>query len=239
VSEFVDLHLEPLRAAGVRHAVMVVFSYNSVSFDRLPFGFAGLMIGPAEGAAFDPRAVEQRFDLHGRAVIMVPLTIDLESRRLRWIDVHIRDRGHFHHVGGYRAALAHLGRDFESFTATRARPTLWDVACIHATARANTVYVRARDGGVTIYRRREGETPAGRLNRLLSGEHDGTLLAVPAAQAPTWVALLRDDFTIPAGSAGYLLDARRTGGDILTRADAADLLADLAPRNVPPDARTS
>lgn len=44
---------------------------------------------------------------------------------------------------------------------------------------------------------------------------------------------------IPAGSAGYLLDARRTGGDILTRADAADLLADLAPRNVPSDARTS
>ena len=37
---------------------MVVFSYNAVPFDRLPHGFAGLMLAPAEGAPFDPRAVD-------------------------------------------------------------------------------------------------------------------------------------------------------------------------------------
>jgi hypothetical protein len=47
--------------------------------------------------------------------------------------------------------------------------------------------------------------------------------------APTWVALLRDDLAIPGGSAGYILDARRTGDETLARAPAADLVAELAP----------
>src|SRR5690606_38903307 len=114
------------------------------------------------------------------AVIAVPLTIDLEARRLRWIDVHVEDRGALHRAGGYRAALAHLGRDFEHLAGAAARPTLWEVACVHATARANIVYVRG-PGGVTAYRRRDGETSAGRLARLLAGEHDGDVAAIPAA----------------------------------------------------------
>ncbi len=227
-SEHVDLHLGPLAAAGARHAVMVVFSYNSISFDRLAFAFAGAVPGPGDDARFDPRAVAQRFDLRGQAVIVVPLTIDLEARRLRWIDVHVKSRDAFQHAGGYRAALAHLGRDFEHLIGTGAHPTLWEVACIHATARANVVYVRG-PGGITTYRRRDGETTAGRLARLLAGKHDGTLAAIPTANAPTWVALLRDDLAIPGGSAGYILDVRRTGGESIARAQATDLVAELSP----------
>lgn len=227
-SELVELHAGPLAAAGARHLVMVVFSYNAVSFDRLALGFAGLVAAPDGDAPFDPRAAAPRFDLHGQAVIAVPLTIDLETRRLRWIDVHVRDRGAFRRAGGHRAALARLGRDFEHLLGPRARPTLWEVAAIHATARANTVYVRG-PGGITAYRRRDGETSAGRLARLLAGEHDGDVAAIPTANAPTWVSLLRDDLALPAGSAGYILDARRTGGT-LARLEATDLIAELAVR---------
>jgi hypothetical protein len=109
-----------------------------------------------------------------------------------------------------------------------ARPTLWEVACIHAAARANVVYVRG-PGGVTTYRRRDGEPAAARLARLLGGEHDGAVASIPAANAPTWVALLRDDLALPTGSAGYVLDARRTGPDAIARATAAELVAELAP----------
>ncbi|MBV8756728.1 MAG: hypothetical protein JO257_05625, partial [Deltaproteobacteria bacterium] len=173
-SEFVDLDLEALHTNGVRHAVMTVFSYNSVPFDKLTFGFAGLMVAPAAGTHFDPRAVVQRFDLRGKSLITVPLTIDLGARRLRWLDVHVASRGELHQVGGYRAALAHVGKDFEDLLEPAARPTLWDVACIHAAARANTVYIRERDGGFTMYRRRDGESARARLARLMSGaDHDG------------------------------------------------------------------
>jgi hypothetical protein len=82
-SKFVELDLDRLRELGVRHAVMVVFSYNSIPFDRLTYGFAGFVLRPREGAAFDPRTVAQRFDLHGKSVITVPLAIDLEARRRR------------------------------------------------------------------------------------------------------------------------------------------------------------
>ena len=227
-TEFVDLRLDRIHALGAMHAVMVVFSYNSIPFDRLPHGFAGLMISPAAGMHFDPRAVAQRFDLAGRSVITVPLTIDLEARRLRWLDVHIASHAELHQVGGYRAALAHIGKDFADLASTAARPTLWDVACIHAAARANLVYVRERDGSITQYRRRDGETTVARLARLLGDvDHDGTLTTIPPANAPTWFALLTDTLALPGGSEGYVLDARRTGPGV-TRLAAADLVAQLA-----------
>ncbi len=229
-SEFVDLHLDRLHALGAKHAVMVVFSYNSIPFDRLPHGFAGLMISPAADMHFDPRAVAQRFDLSGRSVITVPLTIDLEARRLRWLDVHIASHAELHQVGGYRAALAHIGKDFADLARSAARPTLWDVACIHAAARANLVYVRERDGAITQYRRRDGETTVGRLARLLADvDDDGKLTAIPPANAPTWFALLDDTLALPGGSEGYLLDARRTNRGV-TRLAAADLVSQLAAR---------
>ncbi|MBA3458677.1 MAG: hypothetical protein H0T46_01865 [Deltaproteobacteria bacterium] len=228
-SEFVDLDLAKLRALGAQHAVMVVFSYNSVPFDRLTFGFAGLMIAPAEGTHFDPRAVAKRFDLSGRSMITVPLTIDLEAAKLRWLDVHISGRGSLHQVGGYRAALAHIGKDFADLAFARSRPTLWDVACIHAIARANLVYVRERSGAITQYRRRDGESTTTRLSRIASnGGDDGTLAMIPQAEAPTWFCVLRDNFVIPKGSAGYALDRRAQHVDGISFLSAGDLVAELA-----------
>jgi len=227
-SEFIDLDLAELAAMRARYAVMVVMSYNSVAFEKLPFGFAGLMVSPAEGTHFDPRAVVQRFDLMGRSVIVVPLTIDLASRRLRWIDAHIASYSELNHVGGKRAALAHLGKDFENLVGTGARPTLWDVAAIHAAARVNVIYVRERDGTFTQYRRRDRESSVLRLARLHASEHDGAQPQIAPTTAPTWVALLTDDVQIPKGSEGYILDARRTGADGFTRLASSDLVAHLA-----------
>ena len=226
-SEFVDLDLAALAALNVAHAVMVVFSYNSVPFDRLPYGFAGVMLAPE--ATFDPRAVAQRFDLSGASVITLPLTIDLATRRLRWIDVHLPGHHELHHVGGYRAALAHAGRDFEDFVGARARPTLWEVAAIHAAARANVIYVRELDGTITAIRRRDHETSLERLARIHGApDQDSQLGRIPPADAPTFVALLTDDLALPKHSAGYILDARGSLAG-MTRLTAADLIAELVP----------
>ncbi|MEJ7602881.1 MAG: TerD family protein [Kofleriaceae bacterium] len=229
-SEFVDLDLAALTKLRARHAVIVVFSFNSISFDRLTYGFAGIMVAPQGDQPFDPRSVAQRFDLSGKSTITVPVTVDLERRRMRWLDVHLTGEGFHHQVGGYRAALAHLGKDFADFTETGARPTLWDVAAIHAAARGNVVYVRERDDEITMYKRRDSETGHARLVRILARDHDGAISVIPAADAPTWFATLRDDLAIPTGSSGFVLDARTTGGEGLTRLAAADLIAELAPK---------
>src|SRR5262249_52786189 len=159
----------------------------------------------------------------------VPLAIDLEARRLRWLDCHITGHHALHQVGGYRAALAHIGRDFSDLAATAARPTLWDLAAIHAVARANIVYVRERHGAIAAYRRRDREQAPARLARLHAGDDtDGTLDELPPANAPTWFALLREDIELPAGSAGYVLDPRAARADAVDRLSAGDLLSELA-----------
>lgn len=225
-SEFVDLHLERLALLGAKYLVMVVFAYNNVPFDRLTHGFAGLVQAPADGQHFDPRAVMQRFDLRGRSVVTVPLTIDLAERRLRWLDVHVASRDELHEASGYRAALAHIGRDFADLLATQARPTLWDVACIHAAARGNVVYIRERDGTFTTYRRRDTEGKLTRLARIMSGgTDDGRVPAIPPADAPTWFALV-SGMPLPRGSIGYALDRRDLGQGVEVLS-TGDLIADL------------
>jgi len=232
-SEFVDLDVDRLRALGARHAVMVVSSKTSIAFDRLTQGFAGLMPRPADGTPFDPHAVAVRFDVQGTSAITVPLVIDLDTRRLRWLDVRLTGRGWhgaLHQAVGHRAVLAHLGRDFADLARTAARPTLWDIAAIHAVARANIVYVRERSGAIAVYRRRDKEQALGRLARLHTGDDpDAVLDDLPPANAPTWFALLRDDIALPDGSTGYVLDPRGTNknNERIERLAAGALVGDL------------
>ena len=220
-TELVDLHFEKLTQLGAKHLVMVVANEGTVPFEKLPHGFAGVMLAPAEGVHFDARAVVQRFDLRGRSRVLVALTIDLNERRMRWLDVHMRSTR-----AARRATLAHLGRDFADLAAVGARPTLWDIACIHAAARANVIYVRERDGTFTMYRRRDNETKIARLGRLMSGGgDDGKLVAIPKADAPTWFAL-ETGFAMPLGSTGYALDGSGLPPDV-ERIAAGDLVAEL------------
>jgi hypothetical protein len=170
------------------------------------------------------RVGELRFELHGRAALDVPLAIDLSTRRVRSLDLRIADTAALVRAGGYRAALAHAARDVADWSL--ARPTPWDLACIHAAARANVIYVRERDHSFTIYRRRDREPPRARLDRLLTGTADSfRLAAVPVADAPTWFALVTGDVTLPAGSAGFTLDGLTPAG--ATPLSARDLIAEL------------
>jgi len=227
-SEFVDLHVEKLLMAGARHAVMAVFSFDGTPFEQLPHAFAGVMLAPDEGTHFDARAVAQRFDLRGKSRITVPLTIDLAERRMRWLDVHLASREDLHSVGGYRAALAHIGRDFADLVGTGSRPSMWDVACVHAAARANVIYIRERDGAFPVYRRPDNESKVARLGRMMSGAaDDGRVTEVPKADAPTWFALL-SGLPLPKGSVGYALDERGLPADA-DRVSAGDLVAELVP----------
>ncbi|MEO8700389.1 MAG: RING finger family 4 domain-containing protein [Kofleriaceae bacterium] len=207
-----DLDLAALATLGIRYVVMVVFGHAA-------HGFA-LLATPT-----DPSSAV-RFELLGKAAATVPASLDLEARRLRWLDVDIPSYAALQAAGGYHAALAHVGRDFEDRAGTR--PTLWDLASIHAAARANIIYIRERDATFTIVRRRDNETSIDRLARLDANEHDGQHTRIPPANAPTWVALLRDDLALPAGSAGYVLDG--SGSNVLHRLDAADLVSELALR---------
>ncbi|MGE0867155.1 MAG: RING finger family 4 domain-containing protein [Kofleriaceae bacterium] len=106
-------------------------------------------------------------------------------------------------------------------------PTLWDVACVHAAARTNLIYIRELDGSITAYRTRDRESAHARHARLWSGtDYDGKLLAIPASAAPTWFALVRYDLTLATGSEGITIDAKPIS-DRVTVVGPVDILAAL------------
>jgi hypothetical protein len=196
-----DLHVEKLYMLGVRHLVATLFA------------------GDTTARAFATVGT-QRFALGTPARITVLLSIDLAERRARWLDIRVRERGNLHQ---YRAVLAHVAHDVADFVTPHARPTMWELASIHAAARANVIYVRERDLTFTMYRRRDSERPLARLARLLSGTFDSFRVAALAkSDAPTFYALVAPGVELPAGSAGYVM----TGGG----ATAAELVAELAPK---------
>lgn len=118
-------------------------------------------------------------------------------------------------------------RNFARAVIDRALPsTLWHAAAIHAAVRANTIYVRERDGAVAIFKRRDGESNTMRLARVHACEHDG-LARIPPATAPTWFALAVDDLALPRGSEGFV-EGAATNHDGITRLTSAELVAGLA-----------
>ncbi|NVJ05654.1 hypothetical protein HUW63_10490 [Myxococcus sp. AM001] len=227
-AEFLDVHAPRLLAQGVRYAIPVVFSYNSVSFDRMEDAFAGFMVREgAGGPHFDARAVEQRFDLQGSGQISVPLVIDLVEKQLRWVDVKVPPEDGFQSVRRSRGELAHLGKDTLAYFGTGARPTLWELACLHAAARSRTVQVRRRDGSVSVLKRAPGEDTAAFLRRLRGLEAEATTHAFALGTAPTFFAGMTDVPALPTGSEGYALRFLHTSAESVTRLAAGDLVSAL------------
>jgi hypothetical protein len=229
-AEFLDVDAPKLLARGVRYAVPAIFSFNSVSFDRMEEAFAGFMVrNGTEGRHFDARAVEQRFDLQGSAMIALPLVIDLEARKMRWVDVKVPSDDFFHSVGGARGNIAHLGKDTMAYFGTGARPTLWELACLHAAARTRTVHVRRRDGRMAVFTRAQDEDASRFLWRLRRLEGAQEVSRLELGTAPTFFAGLTDEPSLPEGSEGYALRFRNTEADRVKRLAAGDLVAALKP----------
>ncbi|MFI9585358.1 MXAN_6230/SCO0854 family RING domain-containing protein [Streptomyces sp. NPDC052236] len=238
-SEFVDLDLERLGAAGVRYVVAVVYSYNNVPFGDLAEAFAGLMLrdGPGNrGPVFDPRSVEQRFDLTGSSRACVPLLIDVRARTMRWFDVVKGVTGTHHAVWRHADALATLAHRLTDLFASGSRVGLGELAVWQAAARAATVVLRHTDGSRSVYRRRDGEDVGGFAARIgspetdtdapegVGGEGDG-----PSA-GPRLAYVLRGDLELPEGSEVFALYPLGQDAARVRLLAAADMVTALAPR---------
>ncbi len=237
-TEFVDLDLLELSQTGAAYAVPVVFSYNDVPFDQMTDAFAGVMVRSAEaakeGAHFDVRTVEQRFDLAGEARISVPMLLDLTTGRLCWVDMNLGSSGYGHDVRGYSAKLAELGRSLLGYHLSGRRTTMWQLAVWHAAARSASVAVR-RGSGVDVYRRADQEAVsdfAARLDHAAAA--DASSATVPVAGldhrgGPVLAVLDVGDVDLPAGSAAYALFPDVVGVSEVQLLSGLDLLSQLSP----------
>lgn len=220
-SEFVDLHLDRARAAGIRYAAMVVNNYYGVPFEQLERAFAGVMLRKdlAAGEVFDPRTVELKFDLQGGNGVFLPLVVDVRDNRLHWLDVYAKGEFIFNNVATSNRDIRKLGPNLLDYFAAGVRPSMRELALLHGAARAERVILRGNR--TEVHERRRDEEAAAFLARIRGG---GPAVPTPAAdqlRAPVMAALLRGDVDLPADADRYVLVPERLSGNMA----ASDLLS--------------
>ncbi|MEU7919403.1 MXAN_6230/SCO0854 family RING domain-containing protein [Micromonospora zamorensis] len=144
-TEYLDLHLARLVEQGVHYAAPTLLSFNAVPFEALTEAIAGVMLPLKDGEQFDGARVAQRFDLRGNARMLLPMVVDLRTRRLLWTDLTLTGRGYGHSVGRHGDQLARAAADqWEHFLGGH-RATLLDLVAWHAVGRADRILVGHAD----------------------------------------------------------------------------------------------
>ena len=88
-AEFIDLDMASLREAQARYMVVCLFSYTQQKFSKMPQVFAGGMTRkkPNSGEIFEPKTVDNRFDLTADTRFCIPLILDISERKVIWSDI--------------------------------------------------------------------------------------------------------------------------------------------------------
>ena len=225
-SEFVDLDIARLLEAGVRYAVMLVFSYTCIDFDRLPEAFAGLMDLHGSGdKIFDARKVQQRFDLKGASQVAVPMIVDLKKQTMLWTDMNLSPSGRFRDVRSNQKSIAYLGLCLTSYFSAGARMNMWEAACLQAAACTGDVQIRMTGGVVYRYIKGSSEEASEFYKRIVSvSSPDAISEVVDSGREPVLMFAMRDDVPVPAASQVYALRWEELSAENVRRFAAGDLL---------------
>jgi hypothetical protein len=220
-TEFVDVHRDVARAAGIRYAAVLINAYRGLSFSQLERAYAGLMLrDDTLGSHFDPRTVELNFELQGESGMFMPLVVDLDHDTLHWLDVYAKGGLEFNNVATSEKDIKRLAPNLMSYFASGVRPTMFELARLHAAARCHRVVVRGpKPGEHHAWIRGAGETAAHFVARMATTR--GDVAARPRFDRPVFAALLRGNLALPAGSSCYALFRDRVTSPL----SAADLLA--------------
>lgn len=94
-SEFIDVNIAALLAAGLRYVLMDVRSYSGQPFTKIPECFAGYMSRKSSGSGevYEPASVENRSVLANEATVNQPYLFDLKERKAVWLDVSLPGKG--------------------------------------------------------------------------------------------------------------------------------------------------
>lgn len=156
-SEFIDLSISNLLAAEIRFLVMVVSSFTQQPYCDLPECFAGFMLrqAPQSGEIYEPRTLENKFDLSADTTIAIPLMIDLVKREVIWTDLALkRNPAGVNNVFKNLSRLSLLSKAMQNLQP----PNLYDLLALHQEARGEPVSTPAQadivfavDQGITPF----------------------------------------------------------------------------------------
>ena len=221
-SEFVDIHVDEATAMGARYAVMVVNNYAGLPFSLLERGYAGIMLRDDSGGAhFDPRTVAHKFALDGENGIFMPLVLDLQTGLLHWLDVQSKAQFEMNNVETSKATVSKICSELLTYFASGVRPSMYDLALLHAAARCERVIVRGA-ASLKSFARGPNETNEAFYERLFRGDDDGVNPSLPDPDADSSLAILfRGNVELAKQSGIYALFRER----LLPTLAASDLLS--------------
>ncbi|SHN30525.1 Stress response protein SCP2 [Duganella sacchari] len=219
-SEFIDLDCLVAEKHGIRYAVAVVNNYSGQAFEELEHAFVGLMLrGDTGGDHFDPRTVEMKFNLQGGDGIFMPMVLDLEKKSLHWLDVYSRGNLEFNNVASSNTAITSICPTMIDYFASGVRANMFDLALLHAAARAQRVLLRGERN--IVIERIAGESASQFLQRLRGGEGADVAAFDLRHDQQTMAALLDGDMVLPQATLAYILKPGVMAGTL----SASDYLA--------------
>ena len=86
----------------------------------------------------------------------MPLVLDLRERVLHWLDVQSKGQFEMNNVETSKAAIERICPELMAYFASGVRPSMYDLALLHAAARCDRVIVRG--AGVKCFARRPPKT---------------------------------------------------------------------------------
>jgi hypothetical protein len=116
-------------------------------------------------------------------------------------------------VASSNKAITTVCPNLIGYFGTGIRPSMYELAALHAAARARRVHLRAASGEIRTLSRRPDEPAPAFLTRLLHGP-GAAPVSTPRIERPAFAALYRGDLELPDGSTVYALFRERAGAAI-------------------------
>ena len=155
-SEFIDIDIEHVLAAGGRYIMCSIQSYTRSPFCDLPQCYVGWMSRdkPESGEIYEPATVKDKIDLASNSRISIPMLIDLDDRSAIWADLALRSMPQQRvNIESNMRGLVHYGVGLE----TMVKPNLQELFSLHATARGEAI--ESAEEAESIFSVDEGITP--------------------------------------------------------------------------------
>lgn len=155
-SEFIDLDICSMLEYQARYVVVTVHSYTSQPYCDLPECFAGWMTRKnlGSGEIYEPKTVQNKFDLTANTEIAIPYIIDLKDRKVIWADMSLTRYPNWHNtVEGNLKGIVLACRAITEMV----KPNLYDLVYLNALARGQIC--TSKSEADTIFDINEGITP--------------------------------------------------------------------------------
>lgn len=145
-SEFIDMDIAKLEAAGVRYVTLNITVYCGTPFDEMDECFGGWMVRQNDtGEIYEPKTVQNKFDITCNTRNVMPAIFDIKARKVIWVDMTLSG-GMCTNVDTNMSQIQAIGETFSKME----KMTLQELFVFHALARGGTMVSEREDADIVF-----------------------------------------------------------------------------------------